>query len=98
MKDLFWTPKFTLTPAIAGGLMQIEAARALVDHTPLPPAAENELRVRMTRNLLKDWVEDGWLEVANPSRRARSYRLSAKYRQYIGSLSAMIPGGEKNEQ
>ena len=30
--------------AIARGLMQIEAARALVDHTPLPPAAEAELR------------------------------------------------------
>jgi Fic family protein len=39
-----WTPKYTLTPAIARGLMQIEAARALVDHTPLSPAAEAELR------------------------------------------------------
>ena len=41
-----WTPKYTLTPAIARGLMQIEAARALVDHTPLSPAAEAELRGR----------------------------------------------------
>jgi len=41
-----WTPKYTLTPAIARGLMQIEAARALVDHTPLSPAAETELRGR----------------------------------------------------
>jgi Fic family protein len=41
-----WTSKYTLTPAIAGGLMQIEAARALVDHMPLPPAAEAELRAR----------------------------------------------------
>jgi Fic family protein len=41
-----WTPKYTLTPAIASGLMQIEAARALVDHMPLPPAAEAELRAR----------------------------------------------------
>ena len=39
-----WSPRFTLTPAIARGLMQIEAARALVDHTPLSPAAEAELR------------------------------------------------------
>jgi Fic family protein len=41
-----WTPKYTLTPAIASGLMQIEAARALVDHIPLSPAAEAELRSR----------------------------------------------------
>ena len=52
-------------------------------------AAELGLSERMARNLLKDWVKDGWLEVADPSRRARSYRLSAKYRQYIGSLSAI---------
>ena len=53
-------------------------------------AAELGLSERMARNLLKDWVKDGWLEVANPSRRARSYSLSAKYRQYIGSLSAIV--------
>ena len=54
------------------------------------------LSERMARNLLKDWVEDGWLQVSNPSRRARAYSLSAKYRQYIGSLSAMLQGREKN--
>jgi len=37
----------------------------------------------MARNLLGTWVKDGWLIVANPSRRARFCRLSAKYRQYI---------------
>ncbi len=41
-----WTPKFSITPSIARGLMQIEAARALVDHTPLSPAAEAELRAQ----------------------------------------------------
>jgi len=61
-------------------------------------AAELGLSERMARNLLKDWVKDGWLVVTNPSRRARSYSLSAKYRQYIGSLSAIVQGGEKNEQ
>jgi Fic family protein len=55
-------------------------------------AEELGLSERMARNLLKDWVEDGWLEVSNPSRRARSYGLKALYRQYIGSLSAMPPG------
>jgi hypothetical protein len=39
--------------------------------------------------LLKGWVEDGWLIVENPSNRKRSYKLSAKYRQYISSLSAI---------
>lgn len=61
-------------------------------------AEELGLSERMARNLLKDWVEDGWLQVSNSSRRARAYSLSAKYRQYIGSLSAMPQGGEKNEQ
>ena len=64
-----------------------------------PEAAEElGLSDRMARNLLKDWVEDGWLKVANPSRRARAYSLSAKYRQYIGSLSAMPQRGENNVQ
>ena len=44
---------------------------------------------RMARVLLGRWVEDGWLEVADPSRRARAYVLSASYRQFIGSLSAV---------
>jgi Fic family protein len=39
-----WIPKYSITPAIARGLMQIEATRAMVDHTPLSPAAEAELR------------------------------------------------------
>jgi Fic family protein len=52
-------------------------------------AGELGLSERMARNLLADWVEDAWLEVREISRRARCYGLSAKYRQYIGSLSAM---------
>jgi DNA-binding transcriptional regulator PaaX len=60
-------------------------------------AAELGLSERMARNLLGSWVKDGWLVVTNPSRRARSYSLSAKYRQYIGSLSAIVRGGEKKE-
>ena len=47
---------------------------------------------RMARVLLGRWVEDGWVEVADPSRRARTYVLSASYRQFIGSLSAMGRG------
>ncbi len=41
-----WHPRYTLTPAIAHALMDIEAARAVVGQTPLPPAAEAELRRR----------------------------------------------------
>lgn len=41
-----WHPRYVLTPAIARGLMAIEAARAVVETTPLPPAVEAELRHR----------------------------------------------------
>ncbi len=41
-----WRPRYTITPAIARALMDIEAARAVVERTPLPPAAEAELRRR----------------------------------------------------
>lgn len=47
------------------------------------------LSARMARVLLTGWVKDGWLEVANPSRKARAYTLSAQYRQYMDDLSAM---------
>ena len=41
-----WQPRYTLTPVIAGSLMEVEAARAVVEHTPLPPTVEAELRHR----------------------------------------------------
>lgn len=41
-----WQPRYTLTSVIARSLMEIEAARAVVEHTPLPPAVEAELRHR----------------------------------------------------
>ena len=41
-----WQPRYILTPAIARGLMTIEAARAVVDRTPLSPFAEADLRRR----------------------------------------------------
>ncbi len=118
-----WSPRYTITPAIARGLMGIEAARAVVERTPLPLLAEPEavqhldnrvrrvlalfattdritagqvaetlgLSPRMARNLLQAWVDDGWLVVVDPSKRKRAYGLSAIYRQYIGSLTAMKP-------
>ena len=47
------------------------------------------LSARMARVLQSQWVGDGWLVVLDPSRRKRAYALSADYRQFIGSLSAM---------
>jgi Fic family protein len=43
---------------------------------------------RTARLLLQRWAEDGWLVVADPSRRGRVYELSAGYRQFIGNLTA----------
>jgi Fic family protein len=42
---------------------------------------------RAARDAIERWVADGLLEVANPSNKARRYRLSAVYRKYIGRLS-----------
>jgi len=39
---------------------------------------------RMARVLVRQWVEAGWLIVANTSKRALSYALSPEYRQYVG--------------
>jgi hypothetical protein len=44
---------------------------------------------RTALNLLKEMVAQGILEVADPSRRARTYQLSEVYRKFIGSLSAV---------
>ena len=60
-------------------------------------APELGLSERMARNLLKGWVDDGWLEVADSSRRGRAYSLSAVYRQYIGSLSASTQKSKNNK-
>lgn len=37
------------------------------------------ISVRQARDLLTDWVDQGWLEVADPSRRGRKYRLADPY-------------------
>jgi hypothetical protein len=36
--------------------------------------------MRQSRDLLAGWVEDGWLEVADPSKRGRKYLLAEAYR------------------
>ncbi len=42
-----WRPQYRITPQLARWLMEIEAARTVMAHTPLSPAAEAELRQRM---------------------------------------------------
>lgn len=37
------------------------------------------ISTRQSRDLLTAWVAQGWLAVADPSRRGRKYRLAAKY-------------------
>lgn len=43
---IIWEPRYTLIPAIARNLMDIEAARAVVEHISMPPGVEAEYRVR----------------------------------------------------
>lgn len=38
------------------------------------------ISVRQTRDLLSGWVSDGWIEIADPSKRGRKYRLAKEYR------------------
>jgi Fic family protein len=59
------------------------------DHiTASDVAQELGLAARTVRDLLRGWVEEGWLEIADASRKGRSYRLSAAYRRFIGDFSA----------
>lgn len=74
------------------------AVLALFTHqdriTALDVANTLGLSSRTARLLLNDWVKTGWLVVGDPSRKGRTYELSAGYRQFIGRLSATedLPG------
>lgn len=50
---------------------------------------------RMVRILVQGWVKEGWLAVAQASKKARAYELAEGYRQYIGKLSAIAPHEER---
>ncbi len=41
------------------------------------------ISVRQARDLLTDWVTQGWIEVADPSRRGRKYSLAEKYHKLL---------------
>ena len=60
----FWHPTYTITPATAAALMHVEADRTLVEQTPLPLAAREELR-RCVRNLLLPKLISGEIDVTN---------------------------------
>jgi Fic family protein len=62
------------------------------DHITAPEVARLlGLSDRSARLLLQKWTGEGWLVVANPSRRGRIYELSASYRQLIGNSTATAP-------
>ncbi len=48
-----------------------------------------DLSARQVRDILSEWVSQGWLEVSDPARKTRRYRLSAEYRRFIGDISAV---------
>ncbi|WP_243688418.1 Fic family protein [Geotalea toluenoxydans] len=61
-----WHPRYTITTAIASRLMNIEAVRVAVEHTPLAPAAEEELRrqVRLRSTHYSTRIEGNRLTLA----------------------------------
>ena len=43
-KTSIWKPLYHINPDIVRALMEIEASKTVVEHTPLSPAIETELR------------------------------------------------------
>ena len=41
------------------------------------------ISTRRSRELLNDWVDQGWLDIADPSRRGRKYGLSKAYQGFL---------------
>ena len=46
LESFGWHPIYAISTVVVRALMRIEAARAVVEHTPLPPSAAEELRRR----------------------------------------------------
>ena len=72
-----WQPRYTLTPTIARGLMEIEGARAVVEHLSLPAAVQSELqrqaRVRSTHYSTR--IEGNRLTLAEADQVLRGQRV-----------------------
>ena len=58
-------------------------------------AAELGLSTRMTRELLSQWVRDGWLLVANESKRKRAYALSEDVKKKLNTTHSILEIPEK---
>ncbi len=82
-------PAEQTTPGLDARQRRILGLFAQTDQiTSAEVAAELGIAPRTARDLLRQWVETGWLTMTHPSNRKRAYSLSADYRQVIGRLSA----------
>ena len=80
-----WEPKYDIPPAIAAMLMRIEAARGVVERTPLPLAAEARLR------------EQARLRSTHYSTAIEGNRLTlAEAREALGRREAFFAGRERD--
>jgi Fic family protein len=72
-----WQPRYTLTPAVARHLMEIEAARAVVEQIALPPAVESELRrrARVRSTHYSTRIEGNRLTLAEAEQAVAGHRL-----------------------
>lgn len=68
-------PNYILTPKIATNLMRIEAAKEIGKIFGFQP--------RTRSKLCQNWVEAGFLEIADPSNKNRKYKLSKNYQELV---------------
>ncbi len=78
-----WKPKFTITPIIAKHLMEIEAAKVAVEHTPLPVSVEAELRqrARVRSSHYSTYIEGNRLNINEADAVIQNQKLTIKDRQ-----------------
>jgi len=53
-KHPLWQPTYTITSTTGSALMEIEAARAVLEHTSLPPGVQEKLRRRARAYILSE--------------------------------------------
>jgi len=79
-----WQPRYTITPAIARFLMEIEAAKAVVEHTPLPPWVENRLgeKARVRASHYSTYIEGNRLTFEEAESVIRNEKVSIQGREH----------------
>ena len=82
-KTTCWEPRYVITPEIARSLMEIEAARAVVEHTPLPPWAESRLRerARIRASHYSTFIEGNRLTLGEAESVIRNERAAIKEKE-----------------